>query len=124
MPWTRSTFCSGGQCAEVKFVKSSFSLNNGTCVEAAPVFAKSSACTSLGNCAEVAYVTSSACSDAACVEVGFTSASACANGSCVEVGAAGDRVLLRDSKLGDASPILEFTPEAWAEFLEFAPTVA
>ena len=38
------------------------------------------------------------------------------SGMCVEVAVPGE-VLVRDSKLGDASPILSFTPAAWAVFL-------
>lgn len=38
------------------------------------------------------------------------------NGSCVEVRLAGT-VDVRDTKLGEASPILTFPPDAWATFL-------
>lgn len=44
----------------------------------------------------------------------------CSGGHCVEVAPAGGRVLLRDSKLGDASPVIEFTRAEWAAFLELA----
>lgn len=39
-----------------------------------------------------------------------------ANGSCVEVAAPG-AVLVRDSKLGDASPVLSFTRKEWGALL-------
>ena len=35
------------------------------------------------------------------------------NGNCVEVADGG---LIRDSRLGEASPVLSFTPQAWARF--------
>jgi hypothetical protein len=37
------------------------------------------------------------------------------NGNCVEVATPGS-VLVRDSKLGDASPVLVFTAAQWAAF--------
>jgi hypothetical protein len=44
---------------------------------------------------------------------------ACDNssGNCVEVSQA-DVVKVRDGKLGDASPIIEFTPAEWADVLD------
>lgn len=56
-----------------------------------------------------------------CVQVGVWSKSSSSNGSsaCVEVqGAQDGDYLVRDSKLGDASPILRFTPaefKAWVD---------
>lgn len=44
--------------------------------------------------------------------------SACAQGGCVEVAHAEGRVLVRDSKLGDESPVIEFTPELWMDLLD------
>ncbi len=41
----------------------------------------------------------------------------CSTGACVEVGSDTRRVLVRDSKLGDGSPILEFTDLEWAQFV-------
>ncbi|REF36945.1 DUF397 domain-containing protein [Thermasporomyces composti] len=41
----------------------------------------------------------------------------CANGSCVEVGTDGTHVGVRDTKLGEASPVLVFSMAAWREFL-------
>ena len=51
--------------------------------------------------------------------------SLCVNSGCVEVALSAvlrdgddlDGILVRDSKLGDASPILSFTPEEWAAFI-------
>ncbi|MEV0698849.1 DUF397 domain-containing protein [Saccharopolyspora sp. NPDC050389] len=51
-----------------------------------------------------------------CVEVGWRSYSA-ANGSCVEIGQGVDLVGLRDSKLGDASPVLAVSRARWADFV-------
>lgn len=39
------------------------------------------------------------------------------NGQCVEVADTASAQLLRDSKLGDLSPILSFPPEAFAAFV-------
>jgi hypothetical protein len=44
-------------------------------------------------------------------------AASASNGSCVEVADLGDNIGVRDSKLGDASPILTFTPSEWDAFL-------
>jgi len=46
----------------------------------------------------------------------WTTASGCANDSCVEVDLTGRSVKVRDGKLGDDSPVLEFTPDEWAAF--------
>lgn len=43
----------------------------------------------------------------------FRKSSRCASGGCVEVAATVDAVLVRDSKLGDASPQLRFTHAEW-----------
>lgn len=39
------------------------------------------------------------------------------NGNCVEARSDGERVLVRDSK-NKRGPVLSFTPEEWAAFLE------
>jgi hypothetical protein len=39
------------------------------------------------------------------------------NGNCTEVAARHGAVLVRDSKLGEESPVLSFAPEAWQRFL-------
>lgn len=65
-----------------------------------------------GNCAEIATWRKSTRSSS--------------NGDCAEVtarpqaGNPGPAVLVRDSKLGDASPVLAFTPAAWRGFLTAA----
>ncbi len=46
----------------------------------------------------------------------FKSSFSAANTSCVETAFLLDRTLLRDSKLGDASPVLTFTDTEWAAF--------
>ncbi|MFE2750884.1 DUF397 domain-containing protein [Actinosynnema sp. NPDC059335] len=53
-----------------------------------------------------------------CVEVGWrkSSYSQSANG-CVEVGSSPGLVGVRDSKLGDGSPVLTFSRRAFAAFL-------
>jgi uncharacterized protein DUF397 len=40
-----------------------------------------------------------------------------ANGGCVEVGTIPGYYGVRDTKLGDASPVLAFTPVEWQAFL-------
>lgn len=52
--------------------------------------------------------------------VTWTRSSFCGPGHCVEVAEDGGRVLLRDGKLGDTSPVIEFTRPEWAAFLEVA----
>ncbi|MCA1227827.1 DUF397 domain-containing protein [Saccharopolyspora sp. 6M] len=39
------------------------------------------------------------------------------NGQCVEIAALPGRTAVRDSKLGDQSPVLPFTTPAWTTFL-------
>lgn len=43
-----------------------------------------------------------------------------ANGSCVEVGTDGTHIGVRDTKLGETSPVLVFSVTAWREFLAAA----
>lgn len=55
-----------------------------------------------------------------CVQVGVwqKSSFSASNGACVEAqGAQDGDVLVRDTKLGDASPVLRFTPGEWAAWL-------
>lgn len=42
----------------------------------------------------------------------------CEHATCVVVAHADGRVLVRDSKLGDASPALRYSPEKWAALLD------
>lgn len=37
-------------------------------------------------------------------------------GTCVQVAELGGEIGVRDSKLGDRSPVLAFTPDEWAAF--------
>jgi hypothetical protein len=53
-----------------------------------------------------------------CLEAAFRKSSHSAGGNCTEAAITGGRVLVRDSKLGEASPVLAFTPEAWQAFLD------
>lgn len=46
--------------------------------------------------------------------------SRCSNGACVEVAVEDGRVLVRDSKLGEESPVLAFSPSDWRTFLATA----
>jgi hypothetical protein len=62
---------------------------------------KSSYSFSNGNCAEVAA---------------WRKASRCQTGECTEVGQGDAVVAIRDSRLGGQSPVLVFTPQAWAAF--------
>lgn len=49
----------------------------------------------------------------------------CSSNGCVEVSRQDGKVLVRDSKKGEDSPVLEFTPSGWRVFvavaLEFVP---
>lgn len=55
--------------------------------------------------------------DAGCVEVAFRKSTYSSGSSgCVEVGEKDDQILVRDSKLGDASPVLIFNAEEWDAF--------
>lgn len=62
----------------------------------------------------------------ACVEVAeWMKSSLCSPSACVEVAAyvhksGEDRVGVRDSKLGEDSPVLLYTKEEWAAFLDGA----
>jgi hypothetical protein len=78
---------------KITWRKSSFSGANG-CVEVGPW--------------------KSACDSGTCVEETSTF---CSSGSCVAVTHEDHRVLVRDSKLKDSSPVIEFTPSGWRSFL-------
>lgn len=82
-----------------------------------PEFRTSSYCGG-GNCVEVAFETSSYCTNATtCVEVGYHTSSHCDAATCVEVGASETAILVRDGK-NQTGPVLTFTPNAWAEFMD------
>jgi hypothetical protein len=76
---------------------------------------KSSFSSDSANCVEVSWTRSSACHQGSCVEVGWTASSLCAGGDCVQV-RHDDDVYVRDSKLGDDSPVQEWPLTYW-EFL-------
>lgn len=66
------------------------------------------------------WLKSSYCEAGACVEVAgpWRAASACGGGSCVQARRPDPgTVLVRDSKLGDDSPVLTFTAGAWTTFV-------
>lgn len=46
-----------------------------------------------------------------------TRSNASNGGNCVEVAELPGRVLVRDSKLGEGSPVLDFSAAAWSVFL-------
>lgn len=79
--------------------KSTFSFSNGNCLEAASW--RKSGHSESGNCTEVAAWRKSAHSEGS---------------NCTEAGHGQGVVGVRDSKLGEASPVLEFTPLAWQAF--------
>jgi hypothetical protein len=56
--------------------------------------------------------------DSSCVEVFRKSTFSGTGGSCVDVARTeGSGARVRDTKLGDASPVLEFTEDEWAAFV-------
>lgn len=81
--WT--SFCESGACVQVKW---------------------QTGCEG-GHCVEVGM----ACDSGSCVEVGF--ATPCESGNCVEVGHDDQGILIRDSKLGEDSRVLRYTPGGW-----------
>jgi len=83
------------------WIRSSYSFSNGNCVEIA-TWVKSSHSAYNGDCVEAASYR--------------TSSRSMSNGQCVEVGTGPGVVGARDSRLGDSSPVLEFTPQAWLAF--------
>lgn len=78
----------------------------------------SSSCDS-GQCIQVASWRTSTRSagNGACLEAAsFRRSSKCVTGECVEAGHGPGIVGVRDSVLGEASPVLEFPAEAWRRF--------
>jgi len=69
---------------------------------------------------ELTWTGSTFCANGSCVEVAWTRSSYCSSGGCVEVGGDDGRILLRNSKLGEDSPVIEFTPAAWTAFVTAA----
>lgn len=91
---------------DTPWVKSSYSFSNGNCLE---------------------WRTSSRSNSGACIEAGlqdvrWRTSSVCDGGACVEVAPSvqvrAPSVQVRDSKLGDASPIVRFSPAVWQSFTE------
>ncbi len=79
--------------------KSSYSNPNGECIEVDTTWTKSNYSFSNGNCLE------------------WKKSSWCEGGQCLESAHDNRIILVRDSQLGDGSPILEFSQEAWARFV-------
>jgi hypothetical protein len=66
---------------------------------------------------------SSFCNGASsCVELKWVTSSRCNNGHCVSVACADGEVWVRDSKLGDDSPILRIPVPSWWSFLAAVKT--
>lgn len=82
---------------------------------------KSTRCSG-GGCIEIGWRRSTRCGGGECVEVadlptGWRTAHNCSDSACVEVSdPAGNTVGIRDSKRDD-SPVLEFTRDAFADFI-------
>jgi hypothetical protein len=72
-----------------------------------------------GQCVEVSWPD---CDGGACVQVAWGKSSASlANASCVEAGRGTcGQVHVRDGKLGDASPVLDFNQDEWEAFIKGA----
>lgn len=77
---------------------------------------KSSLSFSNGNCLEARWQKSSHSAGSNCLEGRWKKSTHSVSGGCVEARQDG-AVQIRDSKLGDASAILSFTPSAWEDFL-------
>jgi hypothetical protein len=71
-------------------------------------------------CLEARWVKATASASNGCVEVKFHKATASGANGCVEVATdpACGQVQVRDSKLGDVSPVLTFTAHEWQCFLD------
>lgn len=57
-----------------------------------------------------------------CLELRWVTAAGCNNGSCVAVACATSEAWVRDSKLGDDSPVLRIPVAAWWSFLAAVKT--
>jgi len=86
----------------------------------APEWRKATYSNSFSNCLEARWRKSSrsAC-NGNCLEAAFRKSTYSGSGhtNCAEAALRDGIVLVRDSKLGDGSPVLEFSPAAWAAFL-------
>jgi hypothetical protein len=82
------------------------------------IWIKSSFSDSMNSCVDVSWGRSSFCDTAnSCVEVGWTTSSRCSVGDCVQVRHEQDVVYVRDSKLGDDSPIQRWELGEWRDLL-------
>lgn len=61
------------------------------------------------------WLRSARCDTGSCVEVAPAS---CESGNCVVVTEFAGDVLIRDSKLGESSPVLRFTWDEWRAFVD------
>jgi hypothetical protein len=123
--WTRSTRCqlpNRPDCVEaLTFRSATKSGGNNTgpnCVEVG--FAKAAASNPSGNCVEVGHAKADKSAAAGhCVEPGVArdKHTGCTPDTCTTPGINDGDVVVRDSKLGDASPLAVFTPEQWAAFV-------
>jgi hypothetical protein len=96
--------------------KSSRSHANGNCLEAR--WRKASRSQINGNCLEAMFQPSSYSNSANCLEAAWHKSSRSDVHGCTEAALQGGTVLVRDSKLDSASPVLTFSPADWQEFLE------
>lgn len=71
--------------------------------------------------ASIEWLRSERCDTGTCVEVARWISARCESGNCVEVADFAGDVVIRDSKLGEASPVLRFT---WAEWRAFVDGIA
>jgi hypothetical protein len=112
---------------------SSYSTYNGNCIRVGTIrspWRKSRSSFSNGNCVETATIemasnwrkSQRSNSQGACVEAGnFRKASYSMQdlqGNCVEVGDTETFVVVRDTKLGEESPVLMFDNTSWGKFLQ------
>lgn len=92
------------------------------CLEADGPWVKAEASNPSGNCVQARWTAARACSTNSCVQAsGWTSA--CSTQSCVEASHHHGTVWVRDSKLGDNSPVLAYPEADWDEgrVIDFIP---
>jgi len=84
----------------------------------APEWRKATYSNSFSNCLEARWAKSSRSAvNGQCLEAAFRKSTYSGSGNCAEAALQDGRVLVRDSKLGEGGPVLEFSPAAWAAFL-------